>query len=146
MQWLLTNHVRRHHRRYGTSGRIWQGRYKSFPIQHDRHLLLALRYVERNPLRAGLVHRAEEWRWSSLHDRATSEALLLTEPPVARLVDWSNFINDPGAASELESLRTSARKGRPFGDPVWIDLTVARLALQSTLRSRGRPRQGFRSM
>lgn len=55
MQWLLTAHVRRHHRRYGTTGHIWQGRFKAFPTQDDGHLLAVLRYVERNPLRAGLV-------------------------------------------------------------------------------------------
>jgi putative transposase len=57
MQWLLTSHVRRYHRHYGGSGHVWQGRFKAFPVQKDRHLLIALRYVERNPVRAGLVER-----------------------------------------------------------------------------------------
>jgi putative transposase len=48
MQWLMTSHVRRYHRHYGTSGHIWQGRYKSFLIQKDSHLLTVLRYVESN--------------------------------------------------------------------------------------------------
>lgn len=65
MQWLLTAHVRRYHRVLGTSGRVWQGRFKAFPVQSDGHLLAVLRYVEANPLRAGLVRRAEEWAWSS---------------------------------------------------------------------------------
>ena len=62
MQWLLTSHVRRYHQHYATSGRVWQGRFKAFPIQQNTHLLTVLRYVERNPLRAGLVTRAEDWR------------------------------------------------------------------------------------
>src|SRR5688572_24903460 len=68
MQWLLTSHVRRYHRHYGTSGHVWQGRFKAFPIQKDEHLLLVLRYVERNPVRAKTlgVRRAERWPWSSL--------------------------------------------------------------------------------
>ena len=65
MQWLLTTQVRRHHRRHGSSGHLWQGRFKSFPVQEDKHLLTVLRYVERNPLRAGLVEAAEDWDWSS---------------------------------------------------------------------------------
>ena len=52
MQWLLTSHVRRYHRHYRSSGHVWQGRFKAFPIQADEHLLTVLRYVERNPLRA----------------------------------------------------------------------------------------------
>lgn len=66
MQWLLTTHVRRYHRHYHGSGHVWQGRFKAFPIQQDHHLLTVLRYVERNPLRAKLVRRAERWAWSSL--------------------------------------------------------------------------------
>jgi putative transposase len=59
MQWLLTAHVRRYHQHYRSSGHVWQGRFKAFPIEQDDHLLTVLRYIERNPLRAGLVERAE---------------------------------------------------------------------------------------
>ena len=65
MQWLLTAHARRYHRHYGTSGHIWQGRFRAFPVQDDDHLIAVLRYVERNALRAELVARAEDWKWSS---------------------------------------------------------------------------------
>ena len=59
MQWLFTTHVRHYHEKYGTSGRVWQGRYKSFLIQDDHYLLTVMRYVERNAQRAKLVARAE---------------------------------------------------------------------------------------
>jgi putative transposase len=62
MHWLLTSHVARHRKRYRTTGHVWQGRFKAFPIEEDEHLLTVLRYVERNPLRANLVSRAEDWR------------------------------------------------------------------------------------
>ena len=74
MQWLLTSHVRRYHRHYHGSGHVWQGRFKAFPIQQDEHLLTVLRYVERNALTAGLVERAEQWRWGSLWARGNQEA------------------------------------------------------------------------
>ena len=48
MQWLLTSHVRRYHKHYGSSGHVWQGRFKSFPVQRDEHLLMVLRYVLQN--------------------------------------------------------------------------------------------------
>jgi REP element-mobilizing transposase RayT len=83
MHWLLTTHVRRLHQRDGTSGRVWQGRFKAFPIQHDEHLLTVMRYVERNPLRAGLVNDAAAWPWGSLAWRAGSERkTLLADCPV----------------------------------------------------------------
>ncbi|MCX7419840.1 MAG: hypothetical protein NT013_09925, partial [Planctomycetia bacterium] len=57
-----------HHRTVGT-GHLYQGRFKSFPVQDDEHFLTVCRYVERNGLRANLAPRAEEWRWSSLWHR-----------------------------------------------------------------------------
>ena len=58
MQWWMTSHVRRYHRHYRSHGHVWQGRFKIFPIQQDGHLLTVLRYVLRNPVRAGLVEQA----------------------------------------------------------------------------------------
>ena len=70
-RWLAVTHAQRWHAHHSTSGmgHVYQGRFKSFPIAADEHLLAVLRYVERNPLRAGLVRRAEEWRWGSLYRR-----------------------------------------------------------------------------
>jgi putative transposase len=89
MGWLLTAHVRRHHRRYRSSGHIWQGRLKAFPISEHEHLLSVLRYVERNPLRANLVERAEDWPWSSLRSWAAPPLVRFLHPgPVPRGPDW----------------------------------------------------------
>jgi hypothetical protein len=74
MQWLLTSHVRRYHRHYHSSGHVWQGRFKAFPVQDDDHPLTVIRYVERNPLRANLVKYAERWPWSSLAALARASA------------------------------------------------------------------------
>jgi putative transposase len=66
MQWLLTADARRYHRHHGTTGHVWQGRFKAFTVQDDDHLVPVLRYVERYALRAELVSRAEDGKWSSL--------------------------------------------------------------------------------
>ena len=68
LRWLTHTHTQRWHAHHHTAGtgHLYQGRFKSFPIEQDDHLLTVLRYAERNPLRAGLVSRAERWRWSSL--------------------------------------------------------------------------------
>ena len=63
MMWLLTAHVRRHHQHYHSSGHVWQGRFRAFPIQEDEHLLTVLRYIERNPVRAGLASSANDWKY-----------------------------------------------------------------------------------
>src|SRR5438046_6919652 len=74
--WLTLTHTQRWHaHRHSTgSGHVYQGRFKSFPIQGDEHFLTACRYVERNALRANLVKRAEDWTWSSLHHQVTPTA------------------------------------------------------------------------
>jgi len=125
-----------------SSGHVWQGRFKAFPIQQDEHLLAVLRYVERNPLRANLVKRAEDWTWSSLRERlrgASSE--LLAPSPVALPRDWLARVNRPQSEAEIESLRRSITRGTPYGSEHWTKLTATRLGLQSTLRPRGRPRK-----
>ena len=67
---LMTSHVRRYHRHYGSSGHVWQGRFKSFPVQDDDHLLTVVLYVEGNPARAGMVKSARDWQWSSHRENA----------------------------------------------------------------------------
>jgi putative transposase len=142
MQWLLTSHVRRYHRYYETSGHVWQGRFKAFPIQQDEHLLAVLRYVERNPLRANLVKRAEDWQWSSLRKRLEGQASeLLHVGPVPLPRNWLAHVNRPQNEREVDALRRSISRGTPYGGDHWTKLAATRLGLQSTLRPRGRPRK-----
>jgi len=141
MQWLLTSHVRWHQRRHRTTGRIWQGRFKAFPIQSDVHLLTVMRYVERNPLRAGLVDKAAAWPWSSLDTRGRDlEGGLLSASPVPIEGRWEEWVEEPLSGAELERVRESARLERPFGDPAWVRGTAERLGLLRNLRPRGRPK------
>jgi len=156
MRWVGTTHSRRWrlHRRSVGEGPIYQGRFKSFPIQADEHLLTVMRYVERNALRAGLVARAEAWRWGSLWLRRRSGELtdeltdeegalrsLLEDGPVARPRQWRAMVNRPQRQAELEALRLRVAKGRPYGGAAWADRVAKRLGLESTFRARGRPRK-----
>ena len=146
MQRLTTTHVRRWHRHRHSDGRghLYQGTYKSLPVQDDRHFLVMSRYVERNALRAGLVERAEDWQWSSLWRRekgSPQERGILSEWPVERPRDWLRRVNDPQTEKELAALRESIKRGRPFGEPVWQARTAAQLNLESTFRPRGRPKK-----
>lgn len=142
MQWLLTSHVRRYHRHYGGSGHVWQGRFKAFAIQQDEHLLTVLRYVERNPVRAGLVERAENWHWSSAPMWSRQDRPgWLTPGPVSRPPDWLDWVNRPATVAEEQSLRHHLARNRPFGNARWTKATAARLGLESTLKPRGRPKK-----
>jgi putative transposase len=144
MQWLMTSHVRRYHGHYRSSGHVWQGRFKAFPIQQNAHLLTVLRYVERNPLRAGLVERAQDWAWSSLRWQGKRGRIhapeFLSDGPVERGANWSTTVNRPMTDEELLAVRTSVNRGSPWRDPNRQGRTAARLGLEASLRPRGRPR------
>lgn len=140
MQWLLTTHTHRHHARYKTSGRVWQGRFKAFPIEHDEHLLTVMRYVERNALRAGLVERAEDWRWGSLSWRTGSApGPRLSSCPMQLPHDWRAWVNAPQTPTELNAIRDCVNRQRPFGGARWVEDTAAQLGLESSRRPQGRP-------
>jgi putative transposase len=142
MQWLMTCHVRRYHRHYASNGHIWQGRFKAFPIQQDGHYLAVLRYVERNPVRAGLVARAEHWRWSSLCPSEGPRAIRLLSPgPVERPNRWLTLVNRTESERELDALRLCVNRGRPFGLDAWIEQIAAQLGLEAATHPRGRPRK-----
>ncbi|MDF0676137.1 MAG: hypothetical protein P0120_17655 [Nitrospira sp.] len=91
----------------------------AFPIQQDEHLLTVLRYIERNPLRAGLVAQAEDWLWSSLRGRRGKEAWLQAVP-VPEPTDWVNWVNAPMTDAEVAALRHSVNRGTPFGSTAWV--------------------------
>jgi len=142
MRWLTVTHTQRWHAAHRTAGTgpLYQGRFKSFPIQGDDHLLAVLRYVERNPLRANLVEQADAWRWSSLwHRLHGDEGRLLDTGPLALPRGWRRHVQSPQTEAELEALRRSVVRGSPFGEASWQERTAKRLGLESTLRARGRP-------
>jgi len=142
VSWLFTTHVRRHHRKYGTTGRLWQGRYKACLIQQDHHLLTVLRYVERNALAANLVARAEDWRWGSLNWRTTDFVPLPLAPaPIDLPKWWTEFVNQPMTAAELLAVRESVNRQRPFGAPEWAQVAAIRTGMEQSLAPIGRPRR-----
>lgn len=146
MQKLTITHARNWQEHFGRVGygHLYQGRYKSFPIQSDEHFYQVVRYVERNPLRAGLVKRAEDWRWCSLWRRfnlAARKDALRSDWPVSRPSSWLRHVNQPQTEAELVAIRRSVRRGQPFGGDRWVHTVARRLGLESTLRDRGRPKK-----
>ena len=149
MQQLTTKHVRRWqlHRGKVGYGHVYQSRYRSFPIEEEAYFYQAVRYVERNALRAELVDRAEAWKWSSLWRRSagTSEQQQLLSPwPVACPRDWRRLVNEPQTEAEVDAIRRCVARGQPYGDAEWTEQTARDLGLESTLRAPHRPRKTVR--
>ncbi len=143
---VTLTHVQRWHafRASAGTGHLYQGRFKSFVVQHDAHLLAVCRYVEANAVRANLVACAEDWRWCSLwrtcHGR-TEAAPRIDAWPVPRPSDWLERVNQAPPPGDISRLRQCAQRGTPFGAESWVEDAARRLALQCTLRSRGRPQK-----
>jgi putative transposase len=145
MQRFMSTHVRRHHKRYGTTGQghIWQGRYKNFMVQDGVHLLNVLRYVEANALRAGLVSEAGEWKWSTVVRRyAPDGRAFLSNWPVPKPREWRSYVNYEIEAEELVRLQNAVRRGCPYGEPDYVAEMVERYGLEATCNDRGRERSG----
>jgi putative transposase len=140
VHWLCTAHVAYRVRVKGpeAGGHAYQGRFRCFPVHDAVYYYRALRYVEANALRAGLVQRAEAWKWSSAAER-THGSDLLVRGPLALPADWLELVNRGLDQDDLRALRESARSGRPYGPPGWVEETAASLGLEHTLRRPGRP-------
>jgi putative transposase len=146
LHWLTLTHTQRWHVHYGKvgGGHLYQGRFKSFPMQDDEHFLAVCRYVERNALRAGLVKRAEDWRWGSLSRRLAADdpqRPILSSGPLPWPADWVKLVNRVQTEGELAAIRRCAERGQPYGGAIWTKRTAGRLGLASTLRQRGRPKK-----
>ena len=144
VRWLTHTHAMRWRASRHTLGygHLYQGRFKSFPVQTDRHVRMVCRYVERNPLTGGLIKSAELWRWSSLWIRAKgteAQKALLSEWPVPIPSDWTARVNAVLTDNERARVQASIARGIPFGDEQWVKQTASRLHLDQTLRPRGRP-------
>lgn len=144
MRWVTVTHTQRWHAAHGTSGigHLYQGRFKSFPVQDSWRYLSLMQYVEANPLRAGIVERPEQWPWSSLALRCGAEKEIVLDAGPKRLPDdWLRLVQAAAEADpQWETIRHCVKRGCPYGSGQWTNETVRRLGLESTLRPRGRPK------
>src|SRR5688572_8249047 len=141
MHWLTVTHTQRWNAFHGTTGAgpVYQGRYKSFPIQEDEHFFSVCRYVECNGLRANLVSRAELWQWSGLWVWKNDVAPVSLAPwPLPRPSHWIEHVNEPQSEAELGAIRNSVVRSRPFGSREWTHQTAKALGLEQSLRPAGR--------
>ena len=96
LRWLSASHALRFRYRSSTrgDGHVYQDRYKSVTVSSDLHYLSLVRYVERNPVAAGLVERAELWPWSSFSERVSGQKRILDDGPVPLPVNWAKIVNE----------------------------------------------------
>jgi putative transposase len=142
--WVTMTHTQRYHAHNKTTGygHVYQGRYKSFPVQDDAHFHKVCRYVERNALTAKIVKQAEDYRWGSLWNWCGGDSVVkLSTWPVKRLPNWIQRVNQSMTSKETKALKNCINRGCPFGTETWVNQTANEQGLELTLRPRGRPRK-----
>ena len=145
-QWLTLTHTQRynaHYKKMG-EGHLYQGRYKSFPVQDDEHFLTVCRYVERNAYTAELCKAPEKWRFGSLFrwsHGSMQEKRLLSSWPIPRRQNWVQYVRMELSTKEIERLHWSITRGCPFGEDTWVESVARHFNLEMTMRPRGRPRK-----
>jgi putative transposase len=145
MQWITNTHSKRWHTAHGTTGigHVYQGRFKSFPLQASEHYLKVLQYIESNPLRAKLVEDSNAWQYSSLAIRNGLEKLGLNiyKGPVKLPPNWNKDVNIiPDETSEAV-IQNCITRGAPYGGKTWTKTISQKLGIESTLTPRGRPKK-----
>ena len=115
-------YARRINKRNGWQGHLWQERFRSFVMQ-EAHAIAAVRYVELNPVRAGLCPRAQDWPWSSVHAHLAGrdDRLVSVAGMRAQVDDWAGFLDDGDQPADVELLRCHAVSGLPVGSVEFVD-------------------------
>jgi putative transposase len=131
-------YTRRVNLREGWRGFLWQGRFASFPMD-EAHLLACARYVELNPVRAKLVARAADWRWSSAraHLDRREDGLVAVAPLLDIAPDWAAFLDGGLSESDRQAIRASERTGRPLGSAAFTARLEKRLSRTLARRKPG---------
>lgn len=135
------------HRRYtrainqreGWTGYLWQGRFASYAMD-EAHLFEAVRYVERNPVAAGIVRQAWDYRWSSAraHLAAANDSLVKVKPMLKRVEDWAHYLSGTDDEDSIKGIEAHLRTGRPLGDATFIERLERKLDRPLKPAKRGR--------
>lgn len=123
-------------KREGWTGHLWQGRFSSYAMD-ETYLLAAVRYIELNPVRAGMVKDPSQYKWSSAqaHLNGRDDHLVKVAPLLSLVRNWSGFLSEPGYVEEQEKIEKHSRTGRPLGGMAFFD------RLQQVLGRDVRPRK-----
>lgn len=123
-------------------GYLWQGRFSSSPLDL-KHFMMAARYIEQNPVRAGLVKKAEHYPWSSAkaHLDGKDDVLVRVNPILERVRSWRDMLEMKVGVEEREKMRRHERTGRPLGNDGFVRHIEAKLGRELVKKRPGRPPQ-----
>ncbi len=151
MKRLAGRHTRRVNKLANRSGSLWEGRFKSSPIQASEYLLSCCRYVDMKPVRLGLVDKPDQYSWSSCKYKMGTEILgwldmdpfyqSLGRTRVQRSIRYEEWLNAPVTEKEMNTIRYAVRRGQVTANPKYTEILSERFGRNLSLRGPGRPRK-----
>jgi putative transposase len=155
MQWIGRHYVPYFNRKYGRVGTLWQGRYKTAVVDSERYFLICSRYIELNPVRAGIVSRPADYPWSSYrhHTGARHEPLITDHPlywqlgntPFAREAAYRQLVEQSASPKEVELITQATLKGWAIGTSMFKEQLEKQVDRRVSPAKRGRPPRGMKS-
>jgi putative transposase len=150
MQSVGRRYVRYINDTYERTGTLWEGRFKSAIVSRDEYLIACSRYIELNPVRAGMVRHPREYRWSSFHGRAMGRPdnlldedawyITLGDNPQARAAVYAHWLEDSVSDNEWDRIRTATQQGRVVGSDAFQEEIGSQVGRRLAGETRGRPR------
>ena len=146
MQHSHRRYAWRVNRRMQWHGHLWQSRFYSCPMDEE-HLLATVRYIELNPVRAGLCSDPREWRWSSVHAhfQGVDDGLVDVEPMLERVSDWDVYLSESPTVGLIEAVRKNVMSGRPAGNEAFTLMAEERSGKRLRRRKPGPASKRFRN-
>ena len=140
ISWITNTQVKRYRVQHPRAkGRLYQGRYKSFPVEGGRHFINLLRYIESNPERLKVEKKAHHRPWSSLGCDKKVASALLDSWPVDRPKHWRKVVSKPLSRADRDVVVASLKRSRPLGEDLWVRMTAKKTGKEQTLHPIGRP-------
>jgi putative transposase len=136
---------------HGSSGTVWEGRFKSCLIDPEAYFLLVQKYIEQNPVRAGLVHKPEEWAWSSYRHHVGSETTpwiadhssfwAIANTPFERQMAWQKTVLELLSSNDIEKVSKHLSYGWPLASDTFLKQLTSKTSRPLQPRLAGRPKK-----
>ena len=146
MQHSHRRYAWRVNRRMQWEGHLWQSRFYSCPMDEE-HLLATVRYVELNPVRAGLCSDPRQWMWSSVHAHFCGEddSLVDVKPMLERVSNWGAYLSELPGTELIQTVRENVVSGRPAGDDAFVSMAERSFGKRLRKRKPGPASKRFRN-
>ncbi len=151
LQDLGRRYVRSINNKYGRTGTLWEGRYHSCLVEDGQYILDCYRYIETNPVRNGIVIKAEDYSWSSFHCNALNKSDCVVKPhteylrlaanPTAQRDRYFELVKQDLSEYQLKSIREATQSNRIYGSDNFIYWIEKELSIRVRKKKAGRPRK-----